>query len=334
MWPRRSRSSSKHRGRHLGVGRTMYLSCLHQSKRTASSTVLEFPSNAQGKKLFLYPMQTHARTHARRSQPRPQDVLMLAGSVVGATVAQVQSMTRPPVGPLPLPLASISFSNPFMQHSTQRRSCKSQEVLGELAGAAESTPGGVPAPSAPSTAPTTSASTPTSTQGDTGSASLRGPASDPTAPTPTSSSASSSSSSGAAGPVSDGRVLVSEIDVAGPGVTEEMRQVALRQLQARPNYAYTDREILSELERLVDTGYFQAGRIVTDDTRDGVKLTFQMVPWKEVKSVVVSGTSTSLFLSHIYMYISLSSSCIDAVGRSTHSTQIVKFPQFLDNPQA
>ena len=78
-----------------------------------------------------------------------------------------------------------------------------------------------------------------------------------------------------------------QIDVAG--VDGELREIALRALSTRPNFAYTIQEIQDDVKRVFDTGYFQETAPHATDTRDGILLTVNVVPNPELRGFVVTG---------------------------------------------
>jgi hypothetical protein len=43
----------------------------------------------------------------------------------------------------------------------------------------------------------------------------------------------------------------------------------------KPNFAYTLQEVEQDMQRVFDSGYFSKCQSVAEDTRDGVRLTFE-----------------------------------------------------------
>lgn len=83
------------------------------------------------------------------------------------------------------------------------------------------------------------------------------------------------------------RILIGEIDVAG--VEGSLRDTVFRVLKTRPNFAYTVREVQEDIQRVFDTGYFSSCRPKAEDTRDGVRLTVEVVPNPTLQGVVARG---------------------------------------------
>ncbi|EFN60064.1 hypothetical protein CHLNCDRAFT_133340, partial [Chlorella variabilis] len=69
------------------------------------------------------------------------------------------------------------------------------------------------------------------------------------------------------------RFLVSEVDVVG--VDGELKDIAMRALSTRANFAYSQKEIMDDMHRVFDTGYFSLCKPVAEETRDGIKLTLE-----------------------------------------------------------
>lgn len=66
----------------------------------------------------------------------------------------------------------------------------------------------------------------------------------------------------------------SQIEVRG--VDGELRRIAEAALTTKPNFAYTLSEIQDDIGRVFDTGYFTKTVPISEDTRDGVKLTIEV----------------------------------------------------------
>mgnify|MGYP001807855811 CR=1 FL=1 len=65
-------------------------------------------------------------------------------------------------------------------------------------------------------------------------------------------------------------LAASQIEVIG--VDGELKRVAQEALTSRPNFAYTLKEVESDLRRVFATGWFSSCVPDAEDTRDGVKL--------------------------------------------------------------
>ena len=85
------------------------------------------------------------------------------------------------------------------------------------------------------------------------------------------------------------RVLVSEVLVRNKDGEEldrkDLEMEALAALKAsRPNSALTVREVQEDVHRIIDSGYFTSCIPFAVDTRDGIRLVFQVC--FDVKSVI------------------------------------------------
>ncbi len=60
------------------------------------------------------------------------------------------------------------------------------------------------------------------------------------------------------------------------GVDGELKRIAEAALTTKPNFAYTLNEIQEDIGRVFDTGYFTKTVPISEDTRDGVKLTIEV----------------------------------------------------------
>lgn len=77
------------------------------------------------------------------------------------------------------------------------------------------------------------------------------------------------------------RVLISEVLVRSKDGEElerkDLEQEAFAALKAcRPNSALTVREVQEDVQRIIDSGYFSSCMPVAVDTRDGIRLVFQV----------------------------------------------------------
>lgn len=78
------------------------------------------------------------------------------------------------------------------------------------------------------------------------------------------------------------RVLISEVLVRNKDGEElERKDLEMEALQAlkacRPNSALTVREVQEDVHRIIDSGYFCSCMPVAVDTRDGIRLVFQVI---------------------------------------------------------
>ncbi|KAI8467202.1 MAG: surface antigen-domain-containing protein [Monoraphidium minutum] len=95
---------------------------------------------------------------------------------------------------------------------------------------------------------------------------------------------------GGKGQEEDERILISEIEVIG--VDGELKRVAQEALTARPNFAYTLKEVEADLRRVFATGWFSSCVPDAEDTRDGVKLIVKVTPNPELRGIVARGGDT------------------------------------------
>ncbi len=61
------------------------------------------------------------------------------------------------------------------------------------------------------------------------------------------------------------------------GVDGELKRIAESKLTIKPNFAYTLSEVRDDIQRVFDAGYFQQITPAAEDTRDGIKLTLQVL---------------------------------------------------------
>ncbi|XAR60392.1 hypothetical protein NMG60_11033746 [Bertholletia excelsa] len=92
------------------------------------------------------------------------------------------------------------------------------------------------------------------------------------------------------------RVLISEVLVRNKDGEEmerrDLEDEALAALKAcRPNSALTVREVKEDVHRIIDTGYFCSCLPVAVDTRDGIRLVFQVEPNQEFQGLVCEGAN-------------------------------------------
>ncbi|KAL8161291.1 hypothetical protein V2J09_012780 [Rumex salicifolius] len=92
------------------------------------------------------------------------------------------------------------------------------------------------------------------------------------------------------------RVLISEVLVKNKDGEElerkDLASEALTALRAcRPNSALTVREVQEDVHRVIDTGYFSSCMPVAVDTRDGIRLVFQVEPNQEFHGLVCEGAN-------------------------------------------
>ncbi|KAI3407971.1 POTRA domain-containing protein [Psidium guajava] len=92
------------------------------------------------------------------------------------------------------------------------------------------------------------------------------------------------------------RVLISEVLVTNKDGEElERKDLEMEALQAlkacRPNSALTVREVQEDVHRIIDSGYFCSCMPVAVDTRDGIRLVFQVEPNQEFHGLVCEGAN-------------------------------------------
>ncbi|KAF3945026.1 hypothetical protein CMV_028554 [Castanea mollissima] len=111
-------------------------------------------------------------------------------------------------------------------------------------------------------------------------------------------SASSSSSQKGLNPgrSDEERVLISEVLVRNKDGEElERKDLEMEALQAlkasRDNSALTVREVQEDVHRIIYSGYFQSCIPVAMDTRDGIRLVFQVEPNQEFQGLVCDGAN-------------------------------------------
>lgn len=61
------------------------------------------------------------------------------------------------------------------------------------------------------------------------------------------------------------------------GVDGELRQIVEQTLSMKPNFAYTLKEVKHDVQRVFDSGFFSRCDPKAVDTRDGVKLTIEVL---------------------------------------------------------
>ncbi|KAK4608360.1 hypothetical protein RGQ29_001964 [Quercus rubra] len=92
------------------------------------------------------------------------------------------------------------------------------------------------------------------------------------------------------------RVLISEVLVRNKDGEElERKDLEMEALQAlkasRDNSALTVREVQEDVHRIIYSGYFQSCIPVAMDTRDGIRLVFQVEPNQEFQGLVCDGAN-------------------------------------------
>ncbi|PSR86836.1 Outer envelope protein [Actinidia chinensis var. chinensis] len=95
---------------------------------------------------------------------------------------------------------------------------------------------------------------------------------------------------------SEERVLISEVFVRNKDGEElerkDLENEALAALKAcRPNSALTVREVQEDVHRIISSGYFCSCMPVAVDTRDGIRLVFQVEPNQEFQGLVCEGAN-------------------------------------------
>ncbi|CAL1409592.1 unnamed protein product [Linum trigynum] len=105
------------------------------------------------------------------------------------------------------------------------------------------------------------------------------------------------------------RVLISEVLVKNKDGEElerkDLEAEAMAALKAcRPNSALTVQEVQEDVHRIIDSGYFSSCMPVAVDTRDGIRLVFQVEPNQEFQGVVCEGASVlpTKFLEDAFRY--------------------------------
>ncbi|XP_022754261.1 outer envelope protein 80, chloroplastic-like isoform X1 [Durio zibethinus] len=103
------------------------------------------------------------------------------------------------------------------------------------------------------------------------------------------------------------RVLISEVLVRNKDGEElerkDLEMEALTALKAcRANSALTVREVQEDVHRIIDSGYFSSCMPVAVDTRDGIRLVFQVEPNQEFHGLVCEGANVlpSKFLENAF----------------------------------
>ncbi|KAH7836831.1 hypothetical protein Vadar_006191 [Vaccinium darrowii] len=100
----------------------------------------------------------------------------------------------------------------------------------------------------------------------------------------------------AAGRHEEERVLISEVFVRNKDGEElerkDLENEAVAALKAcRPNSALTVREVQEDVHRIISSGYFSSCMPVAIDTRDGIRLVFQVEPNQEFQGLVCEGAN-------------------------------------------
>ncbi|GMI81584.1 EMBRYO DEFECTIVE 213, outer envelope protein of 80 kDa [Hibiscus trionum] len=99
-----------------------------------------------------------------------------------------------------------------------------------------------------------------------------------------------------AGRYDEERVLISEVLIRNKDGEElerkDLEMEALTALKAsRANSALTVREVQEDVHRIIDSGYFSSCMPVAVDTRDGIRLVFQVEPNQEFHGLVCEGAN-------------------------------------------
>lgn len=106
----------------------------------------------------------------------------------------------------------------------------------------------------------------------------------------------SSSSSPSRQSAHEERVLISEVWVRNKDGDElerkDLESEALNALKAsRPNSALTVRDVQEDVHRIISSGYFSSCMPVAVDTRDGIRLVFQVEPNQDFHGLVLEGAN-------------------------------------------
>ncbi|XP_043691502.1 outer envelope protein 80, chloroplastic [Telopea speciosissima] len=103
------------------------------------------------------------------------------------------------------------------------------------------------------------------------------------------------------------RVLISEVLIRNKDGEElerkDLEAEAATALKAcRPNSALTVREVQEDVHRIIDSGYFCSCMPVAVDTRDGIRLIFQVEPNQEFQGLICEGANVlpSKFLENAF----------------------------------
>ncbi|XP_022148761.1 outer envelope protein 80, chloroplastic [Momordica charantia] len=99
-----------------------------------------------------------------------------------------------------------------------------------------------------------------------------------------------------AGRQDEERILISEVLVRNKDGEElerkDLEMEVLTALKAsRPNSALTLREVQEDVHRIINSGYFYSCIPVAVDTRDGIRLIFQVEPYQEFQGLVCEGAN-------------------------------------------
>ncbi|TYJ20761.1 hypothetical protein E1A91_A08G018500v1 [Gossypium mustelinum] len=110
-----------------------------------------------------------------------------------------------------------------------------------------------------------------------------------------------------AGPFGEERVLVGEVLVRNKDGEElerkDLEMEALNALKAcGANSALTAWEVQEDVDRIIDSGYFSSCMPVAVDSRDGIRLVFQVEPNQELRGLVCEGANVlpSKFLENAF----------------------------------
>ena len=86
---------------------------------------------------------------------------------------------------------------------------------------------------------------------------------------------------------SDKALLICAFDIAGATAEQEK---AIRDVMAlKPNYSYKVRDLNAEMGRIRSLGIFRSVRAFAKDTRDGLRVTFDVAPFERMRGVELYG---------------------------------------------
>lgn len=86
---------------------------------------------------------------------------------------------------------------------------------------------------------------------------------------------------------SDKALLICAFDVAGASAEQER---AIRDVMAlKPNYSYKVTDVKAEMGRIKSLGIFKVVRAFAKDTRDGIRVTFEVSPFERMRGVELYG---------------------------------------------
>lgn len=85
----------------------------------------------------------------------------------------------------------------------------------------------------------------------------------------------------------DKPLLICAFDIAG--ATPEQEAMIREVMTMKPNYSYRAGDVAQETERIKQIGIFRSVRALGKDTRDGLRMTFEVVPFEHMRGVEMYG---------------------------------------------